>query len=99
MPPIEEHTLVVSTKVKGDLAKSMKMIKDESEGAAKSTKKFDAASKRLSPKPLQSVASAANMANKSLLNMVKSATLMGYNLQGIALLAINKLRTSFIDLF
>ena len=96
--PIEQHTLVVSTKVKGDLQKSMQMIRRESEGAVKSTDKFATATKRLSPKPLHNVANAANKANMGLLNMLKSATLLGYNIQGVALLAVNKLRTSFVDL-
>lgn len=96
--PIEQHTLVVSTKVKGDLGKAMQKIRMEGEGAAKASDRLSASTKKLSPAPLNNMANAAKKANRGLLNMLKSATLMGYNLQGLVLLAVNKLRSSFVDL-
>ena len=97
--PIEETlTLKVDTKVKKALIDALQKIGTEGKKGASAVNQIDKNMKKLNPGPLNRLASAANRANGGLLEMVKSTTLMGYNLQGIVLVAVNKLRTSFVDM-
>ena len=98
MPVVETLTLKVDAKVKRALIDSLAKIGKEGEKGAKNADKLDKNIRKVSPAPINRLADAANRANGGLLNMVKSTTLMGYNLQGIVLVAINKLRSSFVDM-
>lgn len=98
MATTETLTLKVDTKVKQALIDSLAKIGQEGRAGAKAADKLDKEIKSLSPAPLNRLASAANRANGGLINMVKNATLMGYNLQGVVLLGVNKLRSSFVDM-
>lgn len=98
MPVTETLTLKVDTKVKQALIDSLKKIGTEGKKGAKAADDLSRNIKKVSPAPLNRLATAANKANGGLLNMVKNTTLMGYNLQGIVLVAVNKLRAGFIDM-
>ena len=98
MPVTETLTLKVDTKVKQALIDSLKKIGTEGKKGAKAADDLSRNIKKVSPAPLNRLATAANKANGGLLNMVKNTTLMGYNLQGIVLVAVNRLRAGFVDM-
>ena len=94
----ETLTLKVDAKVKQAVIDGLKKIGTEGKKGQTEADRLGKNINKLNPAGLNRLATAANKANGGLLNMVKSATLMGYNLQGIVLLGVNKLRSSFVDM-
>ena len=96
--PTETYTLTVGTKVKGDLQAAMERIGKSTKGVVKSTDQLGKELKQIKPTSLNRLAAAAKKAGSGFLSMLKNATLFGTNLQGLVLIAVNKLRTSFVEL-
>ena len=98
MATTETFTLKVDAKFKKAVTDGLAKIAAEGKKGAMAARSIDQNIKKISPVPLDRLAQAANRANGGLLNMVKNTTLMGYNLQGIVLVAVNKLRAGFVDM-